>query len=521
MPYESTADLPEAVKALPAHAQEIWRAAFNAAYEQYGGDEERAFRVAWAAVERQYEQAEDGTWRAKAAQDVAAEAAPGEKAAWTAAYINDLPDSAFLYIEDGGEKDEAGKTTPRSLRHFPYKNAAGEVDLPHLRNALARLGQSDTGAGWLSDDLRQRLISKAEAILERESGGEKARSLAERICSWLKRLAGRLRSPRLDSGAFWLWRDKETARRRWLGLVSNSFYPDRHGEAISRAAWEKAIRRAWEDHPPRPLTSERGLRYRFPDRRVVLDLHHLEVNVNDLVPDYPLAIGTVDGVGMAGPFVLATGVEDDTPIGKAAFDCFERCGTANLGMSHLFEFPAGSRRDPNIYDEIELIRFTVLPAGRAANPLTAFAIVSAASAGGEKMNGIDEELRTMLIGLVGEEKVTDLEAHLSGLAAQAQASGLVPKQAQEPPAEEPTEEPEAVAPEEEPPAPPEPDKIDVLTKALESVIGRLTAIEQALAQVKQVRPEQAEETPSSLDRAKSGALPPVVDGVPLKSPLSR
>lgn len=64
-------------------------------------------------------------------------------AEWTAAYINDLPDSSFAVIEAGGEKDADGKTTPRSLRHLPYKDANGKVDLAHLRNALARLPQTD------------------------------------------------------------------------------------------------------------------------------------------------------------------------------------------------------------------------------------------------------------------------------------------------------------------------------------------------------------------------------------------
>ncbi len=92
------------------------------------------------------------------------------KAQWSAAYINDLPDSAFLYIEPGGEKDETGRTTPRSLRHLPYRNADGEIDLPHLRNAITRLSQADTGESggerWLSDELRQRLLAKARRLLE-------------------------------------------------------------------------------------------------------------------------------------------------------------------------------------------------------------------------------------------------------------------------------------------------------------------------------------------------------------------
>jgi cation transport regulator len=58
MPYFSIADLPTSVRHhLPQHAQEIYRAAFNAAYEEYAADtrhEEIAHRVAWAAVKRCY-----------------------------------------------------------------------------------------------------------------------------------------------------------------------------------------------------------------------------------------------------------------------------------------------------------------------------------------------------------------------------------------------------------------------------------------------------------------------------------
>ena len=39
---------------LPPHAQDIFREAFNNAWNEYGGDEERAFRVAGAAVKRSY-----------------------------------------------------------------------------------------------------------------------------------------------------------------------------------------------------------------------------------------------------------------------------------------------------------------------------------------------------------------------------------------------------------------------------------------------------------------------------------
>jgi cation transport regulator len=63
MPYDSNSDLPESVREhLPAHAQDIFRAAFNNAWDEYGHDESRAFRVAWGAVEREYHKNGDGQW---------------------------------------------------------------------------------------------------------------------------------------------------------------------------------------------------------------------------------------------------------------------------------------------------------------------------------------------------------------------------------------------------------------------------------------------------------------------------
>lgn len=65
MPYNHIDDLPDSVKNhLPKHAAEIFRAAFNNAHQEYG-EEEAAFRVAWAAVKRDYEKGEDENWHKK------------------------------------------------------------------------------------------------------------------------------------------------------------------------------------------------------------------------------------------------------------------------------------------------------------------------------------------------------------------------------------------------------------------------------------------------------------------------
>lgn len=61
MPYPTNADLPPPLRrVLPEHAQDIYRAAFNIAWDEYG-DEETAHRVAWAAVKRKYRKV-NGIW---------------------------------------------------------------------------------------------------------------------------------------------------------------------------------------------------------------------------------------------------------------------------------------------------------------------------------------------------------------------------------------------------------------------------------------------------------------------------
>jgi cation transport regulator len=59
MPYETNDALPPSVRHhLPAHAQSIYREAFNNAYAAHIADtdrEQRSHRIAWAAVKRSYE----------------------------------------------------------------------------------------------------------------------------------------------------------------------------------------------------------------------------------------------------------------------------------------------------------------------------------------------------------------------------------------------------------------------------------------------------------------------------------
>lgn len=103
----------------------------------------------------------------------------------TAAAIDNLPDSDFGYIESGGKVSD-GRTEPRSLRHFPIQDAA------HVRNALARIGQSPFG---------EKARAKVEAAARRLGIGApagkaffdmKAETLTKsRISKWLDGEIGR------------------------------------------------------------------------------------------------------------------------------------------------------------------------------------------------------------------------------------------------------------------------------------------------------------------------------------------
>jgi HK97 family phage prohead protease len=77
---------------------------------------------------------------------------------WTTAYINDLPDSAFLYIAPGGTKTD-GKTDG-AHRFFPVRGADGKPDAAHIRNAMARIPQASS----IPAAARMAAMAKAKAM---------------------------------------------------------------------------------------------------------------------------------------------------------------------------------------------------------------------------------------------------------------------------------------------------------------------------------------------------------------------
>ena len=75
MPYARASDLPDPVRyVLPTHAQDIYKEAFDHAWDEYGNADERrggesreevAHKVARSAVKTKYEKGDDGHWHAR------------------------------------------------------------------------------------------------------------------------------------------------------------------------------------------------------------------------------------------------------------------------------------------------------------------------------------------------------------------------------------------------------------------------------------------------------------------------
>lgn len=128
MPYTMNT-VPEAIKKLPKHAQEIYVAAFNNAYKEYSGDEGRANATAWAAIKQEYKKKGD-EWVPKANKESTGISAQNKRDMLQTAlrtkfpspdglspWIQDVWDDDFVYsVKDTNFKipytiDENGKVT--------------------------------------------------------------------------------------------------------------------------------------------------------------------------------------------------------------------------------------------------------------------------------------------------------------------------------------------------------------------------------------------------------------------------
>lgn len=193
----------------------------------------------------------------------------GWHATWTTAYQNNLPDSSFAWIDPGGKKDGTGRTVPRSLRHFPYKDEKGALDEAHVRDALGRVPQAHVSSVAkhaalvkLHAAARTLGIKLAPASTGASAGmgsssmeavGRVARSAAQNIMDFLG-LGAPVSGEVLVANRLWLTGHDDPGsvlptpegRLRYWTVASNNFF-DNKGKEFPEAAQREYVDWVWSD----------------------------------------------------------------------------------------------------------------------------------------------------------------------------------------------------------------------------------------------------------------------------------
>lgn len=363
--------------------------------------------------------------------------------------INNLPDSAFLHVEAGGKKDDQGKTVPRSLRHLPYKTADGGIDLPKLRNALSRLGQSATGESggdkWLTASLRDSLRAKAEGILKNNTDAESAkketkRTIFEALIDIFSSATGKEGRRNSGSDADRLQQIHDLSvqngaecpmvykqadgKYRWIAMTTNS-YQDRDLEIVSQKALEEDCDRmnASGDFGPYRLWH-----MGYPD-----------VASKNAGPG--IDIGTCDFSQMFGRIRVESGLIFDDRIAAAIKERADQW-RHSVGFFHPIDQPD---RD-GVYEEIRTFERGPLPRGKASNSLTPLAAIMKENA----MTTKDQKIK-QLSDLLGDPALAETvlkQAEATEKAAQERGLAYKAKKGEEGSPEEEKTEPKKEAEEE-------------------------------------------------------------------------
>jgi hypothetical protein len=248
-----------------------------------------------------------------------------------------------LFVESGGKKDSEGKTVPRGKRHFPYKDKNGNIDLPHLRNAIARIPQSN--APGLN---KAALQKRAQGLLKRAN---RSKGLVETAIDTVKEAFG-MSDPEVDRPIM-LWKEREDGPMHFIARYSNNFR---------------------DDDEPSEIISEKSHR-RFVD---LVDSGRAEYPELWLwhVPEWSLGQTTWVGYDDSG-FALAAGVVD-----KEAEPLVEWIAKQpDVALSHGMPVTTIRRDpdDPSVIVEHETKELSLLPFERAANKLTSFVTIPVAT----------------------------------------------------------------------------------------------------------------------------------------------
>lgn len=293
------------------------------------------------------------------------------KAEWTTKYVNDLPDSAFLYIAPGGDKDQENKTVPRSLRYFPYKDATGKVDLPHLRNALARIPQANVPQG-----VKDRATARARSILEQAS-------------------------KELWTGSLTVVQQKD-GTYRWFARSSNA-YEDNEGEILSTKALQEATNymNNTQDYGP---------------------LRWWHVGTDS--PSEGINIGTTDFSAIHGRMLIESGTFKDAVVARAMMQAAPK-----MAISIGFKHPINEPDSQGVFHNVRVFERSVLPKQWAANPYTAFGVIEE-----KPMASIKEKWQEFLSLFGGDEaKAKEYVSASSDVQKEIETQGVRAKEQETPP----------------------------------------------------------------------------------------
>lgn len=394
-----------------------------------------------------------------------AEELDGTRAKWTRAYVNNLPDSAFLYIEPGGEKDKTGRTVPRSKRHLPYKDDGGKVALPQLRNARSRLGQPKTGTAggeqWLTETLRKRLFAKAQRLLERASKKSlTVDAIVAGTVNAIKNIINEVKEP--DPLGDLFHPDTCTAGLKlyerddgdYLVTWTTNAFEDREKEIFSTQSIEEYVARHSNDKV----------------KGVVLYRHWPATAYADIV-----------GQKVVGRFLVEVSKFHDTPIGYAWKELYWNypyghpvVSPEGWACSHGFVYGPEDLSTDGVYHRFDKKETTVLPARMAANPYTAMEVYN--------MKEMDTDELTALLGEEAAKHVENV-----GVALTKRLEKIANYKATEEPGTEPKPEPQEEEPKSQEPAqteetPPDTDTVKALSQAVADAL-QLKELSDAFAEV--------------------------------------
>lgn len=332
------------------------------------------------------------------------------KAMWSTAFVNNLPNDSFLYIKPNcGENDADGKMKPRSCRMFPVKDASGKVDMPHLRNAIARAPQSN-----LSPEIQTKIQKQAQRMLSEENKEEDEKA-GRRV---KKTMMEKVKKAWETLKEFMDWATPEEDDEEETGMMSmfggkSSIGIKKVGDEYWYVSWSA---NAFQDREKEIFSTKSLESYvaeaEKKEDRGYFNLWHIGTKAQPDLTDF----AEKKWQGVIGRFLVEAGPFLNTPKGKAAFKFFKQYANGHpdlapegWGCSVEYRYLPEERKT-GVYKNVWITRTSTLPKLAAANIWTQGGITMALTKEQQKAAELifGEELTKDIIK-VAEDKTKELE----------------------------------------------------------------------------------------------------------------